>query len=133
MGYTPTTLYYDIKGFKNQTYLDVSNCSANWVSGAKYNYEAIPWQKFGRGVTVTLQRPEAPGLQHDMEFALQAQQAQTQQQLQQQALQQQILKQTAPATNSQGPKIVNCTKLGDLSGRVHQFQNICPVGYLQSY
>jgi hypothetical protein len=134
MGYTPTTLYYNTDDLRNLKYLDASSCSANWVSGTKKNYEAIPWQQFGKGVTVTMSRPDNPGLQQDMEFALKAQQAQSQQQYQQQALQQQALQQQkAPAANSSGPKVVNCTKLGDLSGRIHQFQNICPLGYLQNY
>ena len=131
MGYTPTTLYYDIKGLENRVYL-VNNCKATWVSGAEYHYESIPWQNFGRGVTVTLQRPEVPGLQQDMEFALQAQQFQAQQRYQQQALRQQALQQmTAPPANGYGSTVVNCAAIGDLSGRIHQFQYSCPPGYFR--
>jgi hypothetical protein len=113
-GYTPVTLFYELEKIKGQTYIN-SNCSANWASGAKSNYDAIPWQNFGSGVTTTAARPNTPGIEKDMEFALKVEQAQAQQ-LQQDS--------GWPST-----AVVNCTKMGDLSGRVYQFKNFCPVGF----
>lgn len=74
-GYTPKKLYYD-KSVKKQEILDLSNCSANWVSGARKNYGTVSVQKFPEGVRVTPRRPNDSGFQQDAEFALKVQQMQ---------------------------------------------------------
>lgn len=94
-GYTPVTLYYDEK-VKEYLSLDVSSCSANWVSGYSANYPK-DMTIFPEGGTITtLNRPRyGEGYPIDAQFALQveqmkAQQAQAdaaQQQANQQALQ----------------------------------------------
>ena len=71
-GYTPTTLYYDEK-VKKQTTLDISECSANWISGAKKLYGSVPVQTYPDGVQQTLQRPNVDGYEKDAQFALQVQ------------------------------------------------------------
>lgn len=76
-GYTPITLYYD-KSVKKQETLDLSNCSANWVSGVSINYGTVPVQQYLEGVRQTQHRPNVPGFQQDAEFALQVQQMELQ-------------------------------------------------------
>ncbi|MEQ5837158.1 hypothetical protein [Marinobacter sp. NFXS9] len=72
-GYTPRTLYYEPE-VKEQQYLYLSACSANWASGAKKVYDPVPVQQFQDGVRQTAQRPNVPGFQQDSEFALKVQQ-----------------------------------------------------------
>lgn len=76
-GYTPITLYYD-KEVKKLTSLNVSSCSANWVSGARKDYGTIPVQQYPDGVRQTLERPNVEGYEKDAQFALQVQQMQYQ-------------------------------------------------------
>lgn len=71
-GYTPTTLYYG-KEVKKQSYL-LSDCSANWVSGARKTYGTIPVDQYPDGVRETLHRPDVPGFQQDAEFSLKVKQ-----------------------------------------------------------
>jgi hypothetical protein len=125
MGYTPTTLYIPKSAIKNETRLDLTVCTANWSSGASDFYRSISLQEFPNGVIVTASRPDVAGLQQDMEFALQVQQVQY--------LQQQQNQQQAQSMMDSQPKLINCTKYGDLSGRIYQFKYGCPYGYLQSY
>jgi len=72
-GYTPRKLYYD-KKVKKQDYLNVSDCSANWISGATKDYP----QKLnifpGGATIITLTRPDVDGYSQDAEFALKVQQ-----------------------------------------------------------
>lgn len=126
-GYTPVTTYFDRKALEGYTTIN-NGCVAIWSSGARAEYEPIPWQQFGAGVTVTKQRPDVPGIQQDMEFALKVEQARNQQQyLQQQQYQQ--------ASQPNSEPTVNCTKFGDLglSRQIYQFKGtLCPLGYLPS-
>jgi hypothetical protein len=71
-GYTPKTLYYD-KKVKKMTTLNVSSCSANWVSGARKNYGTVPPTQYPNGVRTTIQRPRGDGYSTDAEFALKVQ------------------------------------------------------------
>ncbi len=76
-GYTPKTLYYD-KKVKELESLDISDCSANWVSGYSKNYGIIPIQQFPNGVQQTLTRPFGNGYEKDAQFALQIEKAEYQ-------------------------------------------------------
>ena len=71
-GYTPKSLYYDESVKKYKT-LNVSSCSANWISGATKSY---PQNLiiFSSGATViTAQRPDVEGYEKDVQFSLQVQ------------------------------------------------------------
>lgn len=117
-GYTPKTLYYD-KEVKNQSYLSLSSCSANWSSGARKSYGSVSVQKFPGGVRQTLQRPDVPGFQQDADFALKVQQLNVQKRQAQAAQQPAYSKQT-----------VSCKKSFDISGQLYHFaQTHCPPGY----
>ncbi len=94
-GYTPKLLALPIEAVKDRSHLDISGCSANWVSGYSEKY-TTKMTIYSTGSTiVTLNRPKGEGYQVDAQFALQveqmkAQQAQAdaaQQQANQQALQ----------------------------------------------
>ena len=78
-GYTPKKLYYD-EEVRNYSSLDVSSCSANWVSGYKATYPK-DMQIFSSGGTITtLNRPTyGEGYPMDAQFALQVEQMKTQQ------------------------------------------------------
>jgi hypothetical protein len=71
-GYTPRKLYYD-ESIKKQSYINVSDCSANWSSGAQayypQNLEVYP----EGGTIITLPRPNVSGYAQDAEFALKVQ------------------------------------------------------------
>lgn len=71
-GYTPKTLYYDEK-VKEMTTLNVSSCSANWVSGVRKNYGNVPPTQYPNGVRTTIERPSGDGYSTDANFALQVQ------------------------------------------------------------
>lgn len=72
-GYTPKTLFYDER-IKKQNYLDISSCSANWISGYSKKYGTISTQQFPNGVHQTLERPFGDGYEKDARFALDVQQ-----------------------------------------------------------
>lgn|SRR5690554_325008 len=78
-GYTPETLYLPKKVIKDQSELDMSGCTATWVSGAKSRYGTIPLNQYPDGVRITAPRPDAPNLEEDMSFALKVQQFKYQQ------------------------------------------------------
>ena len=79
LGYAPAIIYWDKEKMKNSNSpVDFSECSANWVSGAKAKYEGKgPIREllvaFPDGVVVTANRPNVRGLQQDAEFALKVQ------------------------------------------------------------
>jgi len=77
-GYTPKTLYFDER-VKQLNSLDISSCSANWVSGYSKNYGTIPVRQFPNGVRLTLERPFGDGYEKDAQFALQIQNMEYQQ------------------------------------------------------
>ena len=68
-GYTPVTLYYDLKNSDSM----LEMCEAVWMSGARSVYQ-IQWDTMMRenpdGFALTLQRPDYPNLDEDVEFAL---------------------------------------------------------------
>ena len=64
-------MYYD--EVKELTILDISECSANWISGAKSTYGTIRIEEYPDGVRQTLQRPNIDGYEKDATFALQVQ------------------------------------------------------------
>lgn len=76
-GYTPKKLYYD-ESIKKQSTLNVSNCSANWISGARQNYPSNLKVFPEGGTIITVQRPNIAGYEKDAQFALQVQQMQYQ-------------------------------------------------------
>jgi hypothetical protein len=81
-GYSPVTLYYDPgEEEKNSGTMTTVQCSAHWVSGATAYFSKI-WdlKKFPNGVMQTLQRPNVPGYEKDVEFALKVQQMRYQKQ-----------------------------------------------------
>ena len=78
-GYTPKKLYYDEK-VKEYKAIDVSSCSANWVSGYSANYPKNMTIFPERGTTTTLNRPTyEEGYSTDAQFALQVEQMKAQQ------------------------------------------------------
>ncbi len=76
-GYTPKKLYYD-ESVKKQSTLNVSNCSANWISGARKNYPSNLKIFPEGGTIIAVQRPNIVGYEKDAQFALQVQQMQYQ-------------------------------------------------------
>lgn len=76
-GYTPINLYYD-ESVKKQSTINVSSCSAHWVSGATASYPSN-LTIFPQGATtITLPRPNVEGYATDANFALQVQNLQYQ-------------------------------------------------------
>jgi len=73
-GYTPVNLYYDAK-VKNSNTLDVSNCSANWISGYKKYYPSKMRIYQSGGTVIAVSRPVDSDYEKDAQFALQVQQA----------------------------------------------------------
>ncbi|WP_297571589.1 hypothetical protein [Helicobacter sp. UBA3407] len=84
-GYTPVTLYYT---FENDNYNTVE-CEAIWISGARatfQNYWGDVVEEYPQGVRSTLQRPDYPDLDKDMQFAFQVQQMKQQEEMQRQQM-----------------------------------------------
>lgn len=91
-GYTPVTLYYTFK----DGYYSTVECEAIWISGARAtfpNWWGDAVEEYPSGVQLTLQGPEYPDLDKDMQFAFQVQQMKQQQEMQERQLQQQQLQQ----------------------------------------
>lgn len=79
-GYTPETLYLSKKSIQGKSELNLSGCTATWVSGAQERYSTVvPLNKYPDGVKITAHRPNAPNLKQDMDFALKVQQFKYQQ------------------------------------------------------
>ncbi len=71
-GYTPKKLYYD-ESVKKQPYINVSDCSANWISGVRKNYPSSLTVYPEGGTIITLDRPNSGDYVQDAEFALKVQ------------------------------------------------------------
>jgi outer membrane murein-binding lipoprotein Lpp len=71
-GYTPKSLYYD-ESVKQYKTLNVSSCSANWVSGATESYPQNLRIFSGGATVITAQRPNVDGYEKDVQFSLQVQ------------------------------------------------------------
>lgn len=72
-GYTPIKLYYD-ESVRLKPHINVSGCSANWISGAKETYPT-QLKVFPDGATIiTLERPKGLGYSQDEAFALELKQ-----------------------------------------------------------
>lgn len=110
-GYTPITLYYDEK-VKTQPSLNVSNCSANWSSGARQNYPSNLTIYPQGGTNIALPRPNVPGYSQDAEFALRVQNMKAQKN-QAEAAQRQAsaAQRQANETQRQNNKPITCTTL----------------------
>ncbi|MDT8370730.1 MAG: hypothetical protein RQ783_01915 [Gammaproteobacteria bacterium] len=78
-GYTPETLYLPKEKIQGQSELNLSGCTATWVSGAQNRYGTVPLNQYPDGVRITAPRPDAPNLEQDMNFALKVQQFKYQQ------------------------------------------------------
>ena len=76
-GYTPKKLYYD-KSVKEHSTMNVSDCKAQWSSGASETYPNRINVYDSGGTNITLQRPNTADYQQDAEFALKVQQMQYQ-------------------------------------------------------
>jgi hypothetical protein len=72
-GHTPKKLYYD-ESVKQQPYLNVSNCEAHWVSGARETYHSRATIFPSGGTILTLERPSGPGYAIDAEYNMKRQQ-----------------------------------------------------------
>ena len=72
-GFTPYALSYD-ESVKKQSSLNVSDCSANWVSGAKTAYPSNIRVFPSGGTTISVNRPRGNGYAEDAGFALQKRQ-----------------------------------------------------------
>lgn len=84
-GYTPVTLYYTFK----DGYYSTQECEAVWISGARAtfpNWWGDAVEQYPSGVQNTLQRPDYPDLDKDMQFAFQVQQMKQQQEMYQQQM-----------------------------------------------
>jgi len=114
-GYTPKTLYYNER-VKQLNSLDISSCSANWVSGYSKNYGTIPLHQFPNGVKQTLDRPFGDGYEKDAQFALQVQQM-TYQKRQAQAAE-------SAASSATYQNIQNMNRNNQLQQQNYQLQNI---------
>jgi len=71
-GYTPKKLYYD-ESVKKQSTINVSDCGAYWISGAKKDYPSNLKIFPEGGTIITVQRPNVSGYEKDAQFALQVQ------------------------------------------------------------
>ena len=71
-GYTPTAVHYE-KSAENHSYIDASNCTAKWQSGAKATYPAHLKVPPEGPITSTLARPDVPGYEKDADFAAKVQ------------------------------------------------------------
>ena len=76
-GYTPKVLYYD-NSIKERSTVNVSDCSANWVSGFTKSYPSNLRIFPEGGTLITLGRPSGDGYTQDAEFALKVQNMQYQ-------------------------------------------------------
>lgn len=112
-GNTPKKLYYD-KSVKKRSTINVSDCSANWVSGARKSYPSYLTIYPKGGTIITVSRPRGNGYAEDARYNLQ-------------------LRQTEAAENStdnSSSSAKGCKKMGDFSGRIYYFNTvICPIGY----
>ena len=68
LGYTPKILYYE-NDFEGKEVINLSNCSANWVSGARKDYGIVDIKQSPEGAKQVLQRPDFPGYKKDAKFA----------------------------------------------------------------
>jgi hypothetical protein len=112
-GHTPKKLYYD-KSVKKRSTINVSDCSANWVSGVRKSYPSYLTIYPEGGTITTVSRPRSAGYSEDARYNLQ-------------------LRQTEAAESSTGggsSTAKACKKMGDFSGRVYYFKTVvCPIGY----
>lgn len=69
-GYTPVTLTYsDLKTVQKEGQLKTVPCFAMWSSGAQAEfYNTFDTKQFPNGVRTTVQRPNHPNIQADMQF-----------------------------------------------------------------
>lgn len=115
-GLTPRTLYYD-ESVKKQQSINIGNCSANWVSGARERYPSRLHVYSSGGSSIKVQRARGEGYAQDASYALQLRQTRAAERTS-----------TAQYNNSFSGKA--CKKFGDLSGQIYHFQNgFCPYGY----
>lgn len=113
-GYTPKTIRYNSSMRKHAT-IDISYCSAHWVSGVSKEYSEINTFTNG-GTLVTLQRPKGEGFSQDAEFAfkvksMQIQRRQAQQTLEYQKRQAQAAEDSAYEAKRRNNKVTNCYTL----------------------
>ena len=74
-GHTPKKLYYD-EIVRQQSTINVGNCSANWISGVRKSYPRT-LRVFPQGGThFLLERPSGDGYAQDAGYALQLRQTQ---------------------------------------------------------
>ena len=78
-GYTPETFYFPKDEVSKGNGLNLDYCSAVWFSNAQTKYGNIPPDADSGGARITAQRPDAPGLEEDMNFAFKVQQIKSQQ------------------------------------------------------
>ena len=117
-GVTPRTLYYD-ESVKKQPSINVGNCSANWVSGAREYYPNHLKVYSSGGTEIKVQRARGEGYAQDASYALQLRQTRAAENAA-----------AAQYNNSGSSSLKACKKFGDLSGQIYHFQNgFCPYGY----
>lgn len=114
-GYTPMWLYYDEKVKEYET-LDASDCSANWISGAKKSYPKDLAIYPNSGTSITLQRPNVEGYEKDAQFALQVQNMKYQKREAQAA--------ESAANSAAWQNIQNMNRNNQLQQQNYQLQNI---------
>ena len=72
-GHTPRKLYYD-ESVKKRSTINVSDCSANWVSGARKSYPSNLTVFPQGGTIISVDRPSGDGYAQDAGYALQLRQ-----------------------------------------------------------
>lgn len=124
-GYTPAKLSYDIDD--QYEFLDLSSCTANWISGAQYRYDTVPIKQFPHGVRITAPRPSVPGYAEDAGFALQIQQLEYQKRqaeaLENQAYQQNLINNQLNQINNNINNTNNLNNIKDFNNRLHNYNN----------
>ncbi len=72
-GATPKKLYYD-ESVKKQSLINVSDCSANWISGTRTSYPSNLKVFPSGGTIISVDRPSGDGYVQDAVYALQLRQ-----------------------------------------------------------
>ena len=128
-GYTPETLYIPKSSIKGQTELNLSGCTATWVSGAQHRYGTVSLTQYPDGVRITAPRPNVEGYSQDAEFALRVREMRATERAAN------AVQQNSNNSAYQNTNTVNCKKMGEfLNVEIKTFSGaICPLGWIQAY
>lgn len=130
-GYSPLNLEYDKKGLKKHDF-KIQPCVAVWMSGAKAEFASDISElvkQFPKGVMQTLQRPEHPGLDQDMQFAFQVLQMKQQEAYQAQQLMQQQMQQLNQRLHNTNQQIQQQNYNNQMLFQMQQLNNTMRYGF----